>query len=607
MKKIIVFSFITFLLGFPFFTKKVFSADFINQVNIVYSVDSDGTMHITETKSITNNSSKYYITEESFFISPFKTRTETTSSDLGKIADTVTLTDSNGNKISHEIKIHDENIEVIVPIGDNFSKGDTKNLILKYENFELAAKSGNVWNIYIPALPKNFDQTVTWDIGATSRTHYSVSLEVDSDLGEPNFVLPEPTSSVTVNNQTVYQFDANSLAQNYAWIQFGNKQYYSFEIRQPVKSSSNLGVFNVLYDLVLPRNSENQTVYFESIQPEPEYIREDDEGNIISRFKFTNQQETEIIVKGYIESKISQKISRDEVGNIEDYDYSKMYADMDNYRINYADLLKPTQYWEVDSDKIRQKAKDLKGNDNNVYDILISDYKFIIENVDYDNLKTGIKNQRQGALKTLEGGASVCMEYSDLLITLLRAQGIPARAAFGYGFDPKSDSLSTQGHQWVEVFMPNVGWVAVDPTWGDTGRKEYIGGDVDHALWRVASVNVDTPSPVTKYSVMDESVLEPPSFTFDVVSQLNKSQYTDLDGILNKYPYTKKHTILEKVNQLNDYGKVVFIGLPAVLLLLIIIFSFITLIKLFKEVFGKNFVHAKPASHDAPPDNPYYQ
>jgi hypothetical protein len=91
------------------------------------------------------------------------------------------------------------------------------------------------------------------------------------------------------------------------------------------------------------------------------------------------------------------------------------------------------------------------------------------------------------------------MEFSDLLIALARAQGIPARAAYGYGYDLKLAADKQENHQWVQVWLPDYGWLTIDPTWGQSGR-EFIGRDLDHALWYVASIDPDTPSPVEAVS-----------------------------------------------------------------------------------------------------------
>ncbi len=577
----ILISIISLLTILP--VKVLYAADFENDIEIQYSVNADGKMHIKETKKIYNNSSKYYISTDSFVISSFKTRSKITKEDLEKIAKTIILKNEHGEAINFDLITHENSLEIRVKLGPSFKVGQKKVFILEYESFELAEKSGNVWNIYIPGMPSDYTTEITSEIGSSSAYRYKILLELDKSLGKPNFVLPEPISVTSLNNKNVYEFSIDSLLDSYGWIQIGEKQYYSFEITQPVSTSSNLGVFYVYYDLVLPRESKNQKVYFDYFSHTPLYIKIDGEGNVIARFKFTNQEKTTIQIKGYIEVNVTEEVKREEVGKISDINLEEIYANQDGNSITFKDLLKSAEYWEVENEKIQKIALDLKGEKTNVYDILLSDYNFIIKNVDYDELKTGIRNKRQGALKTLEGNSSVCMEYSDLLITLLRAQGIPARAAFGYGFDPKSELESREGHQWVEVYMPNIGWIAVDPTWGDTGRKNYIGGDVDHALWKISSINVDTPSPVTKYSILDDNILEPPSFVFNVVESIKKENLVTLESLLKDYPFTQKHIFIEKFEQLNSYGKVIFIGIPSLLILILILIIFSTILKKIKQ------------------------
>ncbi len=580
---------------FNLFPKVVLNAaDFESQIDLIYSVVSDDVMHIKEVRATKNNSSEFYIkgeTYETFLISTFKTRTDVSQADLQKVADTVKVTNTSGNVLSPSIEIKNNQIEVAVMFGSDLNRGEQKVIILEYDSYELVEKNGNVWNIYVPGMTHDFQKLTTSENGATTQTNFSVRLEFNKNLGEPNFVLPEPASSVEFDGKRIYVFEPSSLIDQTAWLQIGDKQYYYFEITQHVKSSLDLSskVFYTFYDLALPResDSENQQVFFRSIIPEPEYIRYDGEDNVIARFKFSNEEETEIKVTGYISTSIKQEITHEDVGDIDDIDLDMGYAEIDDEQLKYEDLLEPAIYWEVDAEAIKEKADELKEEKTNVYDIVLSDYTFITENVDYDNLKVGVSNQRNGALSTLNGGSSVCMEFADLLITLLRAQGIPARAAFGYGFDPRSEGETEEGHQWIEVYMPGVGWVPVDPTWGDTGRRNYIGSDVDHALWRVASVNVDIPSPVTKYSILDDSELQSPVFKIEVVESIDNVNLITLEDLISKYEYSPKAKVLERFEQLNDYGKVIFIGIPGILVLIVIFFFFMSLIKFLKRIMIK--------------------
>jgi hypothetical protein len=119
-----------------------------------------------------------------------------------------------------------------------------------------------------------------------------------------------------------------------------------------------------------------------------------------------------------------------------------------------------------------------------------------VNSIDYAKVDRFGLTKRQGAVATLRGGAAVCMEYSDLFIALMRAQGIPARAAYGYGYDTRESEINQIGHQWAEVYIPGVDeWVAVDVTWGESGQT-LIGGDLNHLYTHIASSNPDQPPQV---------------------------------------------------------------------------------------------------------------
>jgi transglutaminase-like putative cysteine protease len=595
-----------------FFISPVYAVDINVSIDLTYSVNSLGVMHIKEVRTVTNSSSRFYIpsgSKETFIISTFKTRSATQAQDLERVSETITLTDLGGRNLNPTISIQDDKINTEVTFGTDLYQNQRKTFVLEYDNFELAEKNGNIWNVYVPGFPADYNKATTSDNGATTQTSYGINLELDKALGTPNFVLPTPTDTYEITEKYNYIFDPSTLVDQSVWIQIGNKQYYSFTITQPIESSSDLGskVFNTWYDLLLPRESDmgNQKVYFQSITPEPQYVRVDEEGNVVARFSFESGNEEPIEIRGFITSNITEEISESDVGDIDYIDLTKFYATLDGENYTFANLLSAQKYWEVEAPAIQEKATELKQEKINVFEILLADYNFVTDSVDYDNLKTGIDNQRQGALYTLNGGSSVCMEYSDLLITLLRAQGIPARASFGYGFDPKSESATEEGHQWVEVYMPNVGWVAVDPTWGDTGRKNYIGGDVDHALWYVAGTNVETPSPVTKYSFSDIGAVESPKFEIQAHESLALEQFMTLEELLDKYEYTQQHKIYELWERMNIYGRIVFVGIPTFLLILLLFTLLSSIIKIIKKYTARNVVLAKPAGHDTP-NNPYY-
>ena len=97
-----------------------------------------------------------------------------------------------------------------------------------------------------------------------------------------------------------------------------------------------------------------------------------------------------------------------------------------------------------------------------------------------------------------------CSEYSSLMITLLRCQGIPARKVTGFvistdastepyvgqewNFYTGSNGESTiLGHAWVEYYVPNIGWIACDPTWDETANYfnhiDYLHFNLNVGAW----------------------------------------------------------------------------------------------------------------------------
>lgn len=81
-----------------------------------------------------------------------------------------------------------------------------------------------------------------------------------------------------------------------------------------------------------------------------------------------------------------------------------------------------------------------------------------------------VEGTSRSALATLERGYGSCVDFSLLYIALCRAVDIPARFVSGYRFDSKDISgretnLEPFGHAWVEINLPVIGWITVDPTY----------------------------------------------------------------------------------------------------------------------------------------------
>jgi transglutaminase-like putative cysteine protease len=69
--------------------------------------------------------------------------------------------------------------------------------------------------------------------------------------------------------------------------------------------------------------------------------------------------------------------------------------------------------------------------------------------------------------EAIESKQGVCQDFAHTMIALLRHVGIPARYVSGYlyrGSEDRDRSTPDASHAWVEVLLPYLNWVGLDPT-----------------------------------------------------------------------------------------------------------------------------------------------
>lgn len=89
---------------------------------------------------------------------------------------------------------------------------------------------------------------------------------------------------------------------------------------------------------------------------------------------------------------------------------------------------------------------------------------------------------------SLETRAGVCQDFSHILLSILRLRGLPARYISGYliGSQAQGDAGGSAqtaierviggeaSHAWVQVFIPETGWIGLDPTAGKFDEARHI-------------------------------------------------------------------------------------------------------------------------------------
>ncbi|MBU0661894.1 transglutaminase-like domain-containing protein [Candidatus Micrarchaeota archaeon] len=109
------------------------------------------------------------------------------------------------------------------------------------------------------------------------------------------------------------------------------------------------------------------------------------------------------------------------------------------------------------------------------------------------------------AKETFEQRAGVCDEFANLTAAFLRINGVPARYISGVSYDGERFG----NHGWIEAFVPERGWVAVDSTYGEAGYVDALHFIVSRArdADEVKSVMITTTS-VNQIEI-ETTLLEP--------------------------------------------------------------------------------------------------
>jgi YD repeat-containing protein len=78
--------------------------------------------------------------------------------------------------------------------------------------------------------------------------------------------------------------------------------------------------------------------------------------------------------------------------------------------------------------------------------------------------------------ETLARGAGTCRDYAWLMVEALRRLGFAARFVTGYLYSPRLAARRGAGatHAWVQVFLPDLGWLEFDPTNGVAESQDLI-------------------------------------------------------------------------------------------------------------------------------------
>lgn len=127
----------------------------------------------------------------------------------------------------------------------------------------------------------------------------------------------------------------------------------------------------------------------------------------------------------------------------------------------------------IDHDEdIQRIANKLAEGEDDLFKLVSKTGGWVTTNIEYD-LSTANIEASHPSSEVLTNRNGVCDELTNLFISLLRSNGVPARFMAGYSYT-ESDLFDEPwgAHGWAEVYFPEYGWVPFDPTYGQYGYSD---------------------------------------------------------------------------------------------------------------------------------------
>lgn len=510
------------------------ATNFSTQLQTTYSVTTTGSTLVTQVLTLTNKTPTEYITRYGLKI---------TSPDITQIT-----VKSNGQAVVPEIV----NTETQTSIGITFpdviaGEGKQRIIEISYRDPDAAIISGKVLEVLVPKL-------------ATVNEYdaYSLSLITPAQFGAPTRVTPNSYSVTQQDNAYITSLVLNQGESVTAL--YGTQQIFDFDLKYHLTNSSpNTG----LAQIALPPDTSFQKVNYDRIEPQPQKIELDADGNWIATYQVPSEATVVVQAQGQAYLSLSQLNS------------FVQPADLDTW-------LTGQEFWEIHDLSIQELAEQYH-SPKQIYD-------YVVENLDYNYASLDNNNPRLGAVNALKApDQAACQEFTDLFIAMARATGIPARRVTGYAYTQNNllrplDLNRNVLHAWPEYYdRARRQWIPVDPTWGNTtgGVNYFDQFDLNHLVFAVNGQSSTLPYPVGSYAPDQKTADQTIKVTFgtdflEIPPQLDiAATLGDLGGIpmagKNKLAITNRtgqawyNIILKPTSAATEYSLPTSLAVPELL------------------------------------------
>ncbi len=441
--------------------------NFTYDTTVTYAVSSDGTTNVHEHYSITNNTARQYLTELKL-----QTPVETLSDLKVSYSDggAITATTAKRATVRDGLSYDYAEIDIMFP-RQTYGSGRVWEFDLTYSAKGLVDSRGGGHTVFIPSIE-----------AGDSGDAYKVTLEVPESFGTAHFSGAKSASGGLLDGKQFFNFDKADLLAHSLALVFGDSTIYRVNMNYPL---TNDGPLAKTFTISLPPDLNNQHAVVTKLTPEPLNTRLDPDGNVLADYRLKAGEH--LTVKTDIESEVKYL----------EYDTTKSKKLANIPAELVRQYTSSSRFWQTGG-VVGEAAKKLNDPNAPVIDNVKAMYQFVVDRLTYNKNKIQF-NYRQGATKAFTNPTNVvCLEYADLLIAMLRSQGIPARMPIGYAYSgglKNTDSVADSLHAWVEAYVPGVGWMTLDPTWGK--KFDNFGkSDMDHVAFAVWGTSDELPGAV---------------------------------------------------------------------------------------------------------------
>lgn len=464
----ILFTLLSYFLPAPASAAQNFTTDY----HVTYNALENGLTRAVLKVTLTNTTTQYYASSYQMQLGFSEIKNLAASDPEGPLKPKITKTND-----GHLLDLTFNKKAV--------GKGDKLTFTINFDTLEVAKKHGKIWEINVPGIanPEQFQTFI-------------VDVKAPKSFGKPTYIKP-------YHGNDNLRFTKEQLGKSGIVIAFGDHQVYTFQLDYHLH---NKNIFPIKSEIALPPTTNYQDVYLANMEPTPNNVRLDKDGNWIAQYNLLPAQKLDVVVRGDVAVRLKPK------------QYELSLED-------YADYTKGMQFWETNDPEIMRLAQELKTPE--------AIYKYVVETLKYDFMRVSEETDRLGAAAALRNPTkAVCREFTDLFIAITRAAGIPAREINGFAYtqNPRQRPISvTQDilHAWPEYYdKAKKTWVMVDPTWGSTtGGTDYFNTlDNDHVVFVIKGLNSNAPLPAGAYKLNAKSGPKDITIGFGGSIQHNESE-----------------------------------------------------------------------------------